>query len=157
MKSFLPLVFLPVGIESIEQHGPLSGIPVMACASVSISKIASCSLPLLQQFRLLPPPSLHHDFIRVALNVLQQHPRLPEIPCSFERLWSYTGRTVLDPVTRILVTSITFPLRFFFPTLFLLPTKSESLPSRRTPLFGYFLNCLFRNIRAESKTAQPER
>ena len=118
MKSFLPLVFLPVGIESIEQHGPLYGIPVMACASVSISKIASRSLPMLQQCRLLPRPSLPHDFICVALTLLRQRPRPPEIPCSFERLWSYTGRTALTTVTSILVRNITFPLRFYFRPLF---------------------------------------
>src|SRR5690349_10394885 len=109
MKSFLASVFLPVRIESIEQPSPLYCAPVMASASVSISKIASLSLPLLQQFGFLPRLSLHHDFIKVALTVLCQHPRLPEIPCSFERLWSYTGRTDPAAVTRILVSSITFP------------------------------------------------
>ena len=146
----------------------------MACASVSISKIASWSLPLLQQFRLLPRPSLHHDFNWAALTLLRQRPRPPEIPCSFERLWSYTGRTALTTVTRIPVRSITFPLRFSFGLFFApheirIPTfeidasgtagveisgRNQKLPSLKGNRPG---SCLMKGLRLSRTYGTPNR
>jgi hypothetical protein len=126
----------------------------MVFASVSISKIASLSM--LQQCRLLPRPSLPHDFICVALTLLRQRPRLPEIPCSFERLWSYTGRTALTTVTRILVRSITFSLRFSFGLFFCSP--EIRIPTFESdPSFCLRLELPTSNDPGRIKTAQPER